>query len=64
MSKGMLSPSGATGVPLSRRNLATAALAMGVPSGKLSENKEREDAEAKAYELTRKTMSDKGKKLT
>jgi len=64
MSKGMLSPSGAMGVPLSWRNLATAALAMAVPSGKLSENKVREDAEEKAYELTRKTASGKEKKLT
>ena len=64
MSKGMLSPSRATGVPLSQRKLATTALAIGVPSGKWPGNKAKEEAEEKTYEVTRRIMSDKGKELT
>ena len=64
MSKGMFSPSGAMGVPLSRRNLATAALAIEVPSGKWSGNKAKEEGKENTYEVTQRIMSDKGKELT
>ena len=59
----MSSPLGAMGVPLSRQKLATAALAMAVPSGNFPENETREARNENTCEVTRRNMADKGKEL-